>query len=92
MKNLKILSLTLLLGVFTSLGANAQEVGFRFGNVNGNNVALDGIFSLGKYSRVHGDMSFGKGGVGIDLLWNPIYRPIPDVPELNYYLGSADKQ
>jgi hypothetical protein len=87
MKTLKILSLTLLLGIFASLGAHAQEVGIRFGNVNGNNVALDGVFSLGEFSRVHGDMSFGKGGVGIDLLWNPIYKPIPDVPELNYYLG-----
>lgn len=87
MKNFKVAFFTVLISIVTYFGANAQEIGFRLGNVNGNNVALDGVFSLGKYSRVHGNLSFGNGGVGIDMLWNPIYRPIPDIPELNYYLG-----
>ena len=86
MKFLKISSLVLLLGFFAPLESQAQEVGLRFGNVNGNNVALDAVFALGEFSRVHGDLSFGGGGAGIDLLWNPIYRPISD-SEFNYYLG-----
>ncbi|MFC3416426.1 outer membrane insertion C- signal [Algoriphagus hitonicola] len=85
--NLKKLMLAVFfMGTFAVLESNAQELGLRFGNVNGNNVALDGVFSLGEFSRVHGDLSFGGGGVGLDLLWNPIYRPIPDT-EFNYYLG-----
>ncbi|MGM0944088.1 MAG: outer membrane insertion C- signal [Bacteroidota bacterium] len=85
--NLKKLMLAVFfMGTFAILESHAQEVGLRFGNVNGNNVALDAVFSLGEFSRVHGDLSFGRGGVGIDLLWNPIYRPISDT-EFNYYLG-----
>lgn len=87
MKIIKTLTLILIFIAISNVEVKAQELGFRLGNVNGNNVALDGVFSLGKYSRVHGDLSFGNGGVGIDLLWNPIYRPIPEIPELNYYLG-----
>lgn len=86
MKKLTIASFILFLGLTISMEVYSQEVGIRFGNVNGNNVALDGVFSIGEFSRVHGDLSFGSGGVGIDLLWNPIYRPIAD-SEVNYYLG-----
>lgn len=87
MKFLKVFTLVFALAIFACLESQAQEIGLRFGNVNGNNVALDGVFALGEFSRVHGDLSFGGGGVGIDLLWNPIYRPIPDIEEVNYYLG-----
>ncbi|MFD2202216.1 outer membrane insertion C- signal [Shivajiella indica] len=55
---------------------NAQELGLRFGDVLGNNVAIDGVFSLGEFSRVHGDVSFGDRGVGIEALWNFVYRPL----------------
>lgn len=85
MKYLKILSLVLFFGIAVSLESNAQELGIRFGNFRGNNVAVDGVFSLGEFSRVHGDVSFGSG-VGIDLLWNPIYRPVGS-SEFNWYLG-----
>ncbi len=86
MKILKICSFAFVLFVFAILNSQAQEVGLRFGNLNGNNVALDAVFALGDFSRVHADLSFGNGGVGIDALWNPVYRPIAD-SDFNYYLG-----
>ena len=68
---------------------SAQELGLRFGNVpvtgQSNNVAIDGIFSLGEFSRVHADVSFGDG-VGIDLLWDFIYQPLGD-EALHWYAG-----
>jgi hypothetical protein len=71
------------------LGANstqAQELGLRFGHINGNNVALDGIFSTGEFSRVHGNLSFGQDGLGLDALWNPIYDDIEDT-DFKWYAG-----
>ncbi len=64
---------------------NAQELGVRFGDVSGGNVAIDGIFSTGQFSRVHADVSFGDG-VGIDLLWDFLYRPLGD-EAFNWYIG-----
>lgn len=72
--------------VLGSISTQAQELGLRFGHLNGNNVALDGIFSTGKYSRVHADVSFGNNGLGLDALWNPIYDDIPDT-DFNWYAG-----
>ena len=64
---------------FCTITSQAQELGLRFGHINGNNVAVDGIFSTGKYSRVHANVSFGNNGLGLDALWNPIYDEIPDI-------------
>lgn len=81
MKKLLIL-FALIASVQTSV---AQEVGIRFGEVLGNNVAVDGIFELGQFSRIHADVSFGNG-VGIEALWDPVFRPVG--PEgLNWYAG-----
>ncbi len=55
---------------------NAQEVGLRFGYANYGNVAIDGIFGVGKLSRIHGDVSFGNNSVGIDALWDFINKPL----------------
>ena len=84
----KILYFTLLLAglVFGSFTTQAQEIGIRFGHINGNNVALDGIFATGEFSRVHANVSFGQKGLGVDALWNPIYEAIPDT-KLNWYAG-----
>lgn len=71
---------------FCTITSQAQELGLRFGHLNGNNVALDGIFSTGKYSRVHADVSFGDHGLGLDALWNPIYDDISDT-DLKWYAG-----
>lgn len=67
---------------FTS---NAQEIGVRFGDVTGGNVAIDAVLPMGETSRIHADVSFGDG-VGIDLLWDFIYKPLGG-EELHWYAG-----
>lgn len=67
--------------------ANAQELGIRFGSITGGNVAIDGIFSMGEFSRIHADVSFGNG-VGIDVLWDFLYRPLPG-EAFNWYVGAG---
>ncbi len=65
--------------------SNAQELGVRFGDVSGGNVAIDGIFSTGEFSRLHADVSFGDG-LGIDVLWDFVYRPLGG-EAFNWYAG-----
>lgn len=48
--------------------SNGQELGVRFGETIGNNVAVDGVLSL-KNKRVHANVSFGTGGVGVAALF-----------------------
>jgi hypothetical protein len=68
--------------------ADAQEIGVRFGGTNGaGGVALDGVFGTGA-GRIHGDLGFYKDGVGIDLLWDFIYKPLGD-EAFNWYLGAG---
>lgn len=86
MKNFKILLISAFLFLGVALGSQAQEVGIRFGNFSGNNVAVDGVFALGDFSRIHADVSFGGGGVGIDVLWNPLYKPVGS-SDFNWYAG-----
>jgi len=66
--------------------SSAQELGIRFGDATGGNVAVDAVFSLGSWSRVHGDVSFGNSGVGVDLLWDFIYQPLSG-EAFNWYAG-----
>jgi hypothetical protein len=56
-------------------GVQAQELGIRFGDVVGNDVAIDALFSTGQFSRIHADVSFGNG-VGVEALWDFLYRPL----------------
>jgi hypothetical protein len=65
--------------------ANSQELGVRFGNNSAGNVAIDGVFGVSKFSRIHADVSFGNG-VGIDALWDFLYRPLGG-EAFNWYLG-----
>lgn len=68
--------------------AGAQELGVRFGDISsGNNFAIDGMFSTAKFSRIHADLSFGNG-VGIDALWDFIYKPLGN-ESFNWYLGAG---
>jgi hypothetical protein len=67
-----------------SFAASSQELGLRFGDVLGNNVAIDGVFRTGK-NRIHADVSFGDG-VGIEVLWDLIYKPLGG-EAFNWYLG-----
>jgi hypothetical protein len=71
---------------FGAITTQGQELGLRFGHINGNDVALDGIFSTGEFSRVHGNLSFGQNGLGLDALWNPIYDDIPET-DFKWYAG-----
>jgi hypothetical protein len=85
-KNSPVL-IVLLIGFMFCQLSNAQEVGIRFGDVSGGNVAVDGVFGINKFSRIHADVSFGDG-VGIDLLWDFLYKPLGD-EALNWYLGGG---
>lgn len=83
-KNIKVI----LLAFFLIGGAQiltAQEVGIRFGNSIGSNVALDAVFSAGKFSRIHADLAFGHG-VGLEGLYDFIHRPL-GAQNLSWYLG-----
>ena len=60
------------------LGASvcsAQEIGARWGDVTGGDWAVDMVLGTAKFNRIHADVSFGNG-VGIDLLWDLLYRPL----------------
>lgn len=80
-----LITLVIVLSGYTV--SNAQELGIRFGDISGGNVALDAIFSTGDFSRVHADVSFGNG-VGIDLLWDFLYRPLGE-EAFNWYVGAG---
>ena len=81
-----LIALALIAGTISF--TNAQELGVRFGNISAGYVAIDGIFSTGQFSRIHADVSFGSGGVGIDALWDFIYRPLGD-EAFNWYAGAG---
>jgi hypothetical protein len=68
-----------------TLTASAQEIGVRFGEVSGNNVAVDAVFELGEFNRVHANISFGDG-VGLDALWDFVYKPLGN-EAFNWYAG-----
>jgi hypothetical protein len=78
-----------LIAVFTLVAfgfASAQEVGIRFGGTNGHGgAAIDGVFNTG-IGRIHGDLGFYSGGVGIDALWDFLYKPLGD-EAFNWYVG-----
>jgi hypothetical protein len=67
--------------------SQAQEVGIRFGDAIGGNFAVDGVFGLGEFSRIHADVSFGDNGVGIDALWDFLYQPLGT--GFNWYVGAG---
>ena len=67
---------------------NAQEVGLRFGDVTGGNIAVDAVFSMGEFSRIHADVSFGNDGVGVDVLWDFLYRPLSG-EAFYWYVGAG---
>lgn len=74
------LAFTLMLSTLLS----AQELGVRFGEVTGNNIAIDGVFDF-ESSRIHANISFGDG-VGLDALYDFIYKPLGE-EALNWYAG-----
>jgi hypothetical protein len=66
--------------------AYSQELGLRFGYAGAPNVAVDGVFSVSKFSRIHADIAFGNGAVDLDVLWDFLYKPLGD-EAFNWYLG-----
>lgn len=72
--------------LFASLAfyTNAQEIGIRFGEVSGNNVAVDGVFNINE-TRIHANISFGEG-IGADALWDFVYKPLGS-ENFNWYAG-----
>jgi hypothetical protein len=72
---MKKILLILVIGFLGMNYAGAQELGLRFGDVSGGNVAIDGIFGTSQFSRIHADVSFGEG-VGIDVLWDFVNKPL----------------
>ena len=86
MKTIKLFALIMGIALLSIMNSQAQEIGLRFGQLNGNPVAVDGIFSTGDFSRIHANVSFGGNGLGIDALWNPIYDDIPDT-DFKWYAG-----
>ena len=68
---------------------NAQELGLRFGDAlgMGNNVAIDGVFAFGEFNRLHADVNFGNG-VGVEVLWDFIYRPLGG-EAFYWYVGAG---
>lgn len=78
--------LSILAFVTICSAANAQEIGIRLGDVLGNNAAIDAVFSTGKFSRIHADVSFGNNGVGVEALWDFLYKPLSG-EAFNWYVG-----
>ena len=71
--------------LFFTYAAFSQEVGVRWGDVVGNDVALDLMLRSGGGNRIHADLSFGND-FGLEVLWDVFYRPLGDSP-LYMYLG-----
>lgn len=68
-----------------TLQLSAQEVGVRFGEVSRNNVAVDAVFPTGG-NRIHANLSFGDDGVGMDALWDLVFKPLGE-EAFFWYLG-----
>ncbi len=79
----------IIVAAFLSMGqvGFTQEVGVRFGDVLGNNIALDAILNTGKFNRLHADVSFGDG-VGVELLWDFLYRHLSG-EAFRWYVGAG---
>ena len=73
--------------IISTVISRGQEIGIRFGDNIGGNVAIDGVFALGEFSRIHADVSFGHGGLGIEALWDFVHSPLGTAKGLTWYAG-----
>lgn len=71
--------------LFFCIGLSAQEIGIRFGDSYGNNIAIDAVIPVND-KRIHADVSFGSN-VGLDILYDFSVAPIFRSPDLRYYAG-----
>ncbi|MGA9270435.1 MAG: hypothetical protein WBV45_07425 [Lutimonas sp.] len=79
----KIVLLLLVLACCAQL--EAQEVGLRFGDMDGNNIAIDAVVPI-KNTRIHTSVSFGDN-VGLDVLYDFVVAPVFKKSGFNYYAG-----
>ena len=79
----KLLFFLLISSFFYTL--SAQEIGLRFGEMAGNNIAIDGTLNFNT-GRLHSDISFGDG-VGIDVIYDFMFSPIKESSNIYYYVG-----
>ena len=84
-KKMKTFLLAILVVIGVSQFSQAQELGIRFGDAWGGHYAVDAVFGLGQFSRVHADVSFGNNGVGVEALWDLLYKPLEK--NLYWYVG-----
>lgn len=82
MKKVVLLFAFLLVG----FAGYSQELGIRFGDVLGNDVAIDGMFKAGKAQRIHANLSFGDERVGAEVLWHLLYKPLGG-ESFHWYVG-----
>lgn len=86
-RNLRKLFIVAAIVIGGVLSSNAQEIGVRFGGTNGaGGAAIDAVYSAGQFNRIHANLGFYRGGVGIDALWDFIYKPL-NGEAFNWYLG-----
>ena len=64
-----------------------QEVGVRFGDAIGGEVAIDIVTSIGQFSRIHGDISFGNG-LGVEALYDFYHQPLEHAG-FAWYIGAG---
>jgi hypothetical protein len=65
----------------------AQEVGVRFGDAFGGHYAVDAVFAMGSFSRIHADVSFGNDGVGVEALYDFYTQPLGS--GFDWYIGAG---
>ena len=82
----KLLFITTLLIGFSQI-AKSQEIGIRFGDALGGKYAVDGIFALGDFNRIHADLAFGDG-FGVEALYDFLYRPLSG-EAFYWYVGAG---
>jgi hypothetical protein len=83
---MKKIVLIAFISLSTYFFGSAQEVGIRFGGTNGGGgAAIDAVFGAGP-GRIHADLGFYNGGVGIDVLWDFLHKPLSG-EAFNWYLG-----
>lgn len=78
--------LVLLLILISSWASvEAQEIGLRFGDMDGNNIGIDAVIPI-KNKRIHTTVSFGDN-VGLDVLYDFAVNPVIKNSGFNYYAG-----
>ena len=71
--------------LLTSYSGVSQEIGVRWGDALGNEIALDAMINFGKFSRTHVDLTFGDD-FGLELLGHFLNKPLGS-SNLNLYSG-----